>query len=592
MKLAPPIVRSSTSRQWVAEGFFVVLAPIAAFFALHICLINQDGSVDPWLYTGYGKAFKILQELSGWLYYNVRFPVVLLNLAVSKELDPVVGFGILRYLIVLTSGVPLYLWARHHFGLVYAIAAYLFLFFNPLFPRTLAWDLTPFVSVPMALAGIALWQIPTKFPAASRALSGFAFCASVASHAFTGTAIALFFLVEAAFRLIKRQYSDLILLDIAAPIVGAAVCFAIGMVAYYMIVGPYDPSVFITVTLNVIRSGDKYGLTHNQPASIWIWSNVNIFAPLVLVAFVALGFTRDVARDNVISRVWWFGLLYYAAYAAYQFLFHRDVLQTFYYFFHLTVVVYLLFPVCLYLLTRGLTRRGQAIAVGAAIAMLIATPSFRSYFIIGPSAIKETITGFELESVGGVILIGVAICCIRFVTKAASVILAYAVALVFSVQFLALAAPSFAQVYSNPHQGREYDVYRAAAEMLGVFGRYATPSDRVALWCALKEISTSRLAIAAYPNSINQYYEGVGLPDVGAYERSRLGSSDLKYVMILAQEPQLIAEGKEALTRNGYQFRDVENRTIGGATYSANLDLVELIRPAVGRPLQHNNPNP
>ena len=195
------------SRQAVAEGLFVALAPILGFFALRISLINQDGGLDAWLYTGYGQEFKTLQELFGWTYYAVRFPVILLDLAVPKSLDPVIGFAIVRYVIFLSCAIPLYLWARLNFGVIYAIAAILFLICNPLFPRLLLMDWTVFVSVPMAVAGIALWQLSNKPSAIVRGLSGFAFCASVASHAFTGTAIASFFLVEASRRLIKQQYS-------------------------------------------------------------------------------------------------------------------------------------------------------------------------------------------------------------------------------------------------------------------------------------------------------------------------------------------------------------------------------------------------
>src|SRR4029079_19505230 len=102
------------SRQANAEILFVLAAPIIGFFVLRISLINQLYFLDPWLYTGYGKEFKLLQQLFGWTYYSVRFPVILLNLAVPKGLDPVLGFALVRYLVFLTGGVPLYLWARHY----------------------------------------------------------------------------------------------------------------------------------------------------------------------------------------------------------------------------------------------------------------------------------------------------------------------------------------------------------------------------------------------------------------------------------------------------------------------------------------------
>ena len=60
------------------------------------------------------------------------------------------------------AGIPLYLLANRHFGRAAAACGYLFLFCNALFLRVLLWDLTPFVSVPLAVAGIAIWLLAEK----------------------------------------------------------------------------------------------------------------------------------------------------------------------------------------------------------------------------------------------------------------------------------------------------------------------------------------------------------------------------------------------------------------------------------------------
>jgi hypothetical protein len=565
------------SRQTAAEILFVVIAPVVGFFALHIGLINQDQSVDPWIYTGYGQEFPLLQQLYGWPYYAVRFPVILLNFAVPKGLDPVLGFAIVRYLVFLLCGVPFYLWARYQFGIVYAIAAYLFLFCNPLFPRLLLWDLTPFVSVPMALVGITLWLLPPKsndinWMLANRVLAGFAFAASVAAHAFTGTAIAVFFVAEAARRLFKREYFGFVLFDVTAPIAGAVICFAIGIAFYFVILGPFDPSVIFTSTLSAIRAGDQYAASHSSEVSTWIWLDTYVFVPFLLVGFIAIGFTRDLLKDNAISRVWWFGFLYCAVYAAYQFLLHRFVLETSVYFFHLSLVVYLLFPVCLYLITRKLAPRGQTIVVSIAIAVLILTP------MLVPVVLQGGLMNFEVVSIIGVILAISAVYSIGLVTTTASIVSAYAIALVVAVQILTLSAPEFSGMYSNPSQAEEYDVYRAAVEMVRLFASYASPSHRVKVWYSPEEFSITSIASTVLLDSINKNFEGDGLPAVSDYERSQIGSPELRYIMMLSINSESIAKGKDALIRNGYQFRDVEHGRIGGVSFSADFDLIELTR--------------
>ena len=178
------------------------------------------------------------------------------------------------------------------------------------------------------------------------------------------------------------------------------------------------------------------------------------------------------------------------------------------------------------------------------------------------------------------ILIIFAVYGVRLVTKAASVAAVYAVALVCVVQFLALSAPAFGTIYSNPEQAKQYDVYRAAVEMVRIFGRYATPSHTVMLWYRGEEFSIGSIASTVLLYGINKPFQMGGLPDVGKYERSMLRSPELGYIMMLSENAELIAEGKEALTRNGYHFRDVEERTIGGANFKADLDLVELTDPA------------
>ena len=98
MRISLAIVASSMRRRlWSKcihlaklslKAFLLRLRRSLGFFALRISLINQDGGLDAWLYTGYGQEFKTLQELFGWTYYAVRFPVILLDLAVPKSLDP------------------------------------------------------------------------------------------------------------------------------------------------------------------------------------------------------------------------------------------------------------------------------------------------------------------------------------------------------------------------------------------------------------------------------------------------------------------------------------------------------------------------
>jgi hypothetical protein len=232
-----------------------------------------------------------------------------------------------------------------------------------------------------------------------------------------------------------------------------------------------------------------------------------------------------------------------------------------------------------------LTVSSQVVVVGLAIAMLIATPIFKDRFIIAPATLQESVTNFEALSIFGLMLIVLAVWGVRLAPKAASLAGVYAVALVCIVQSLALSAPPFGAIYSNPRQAREYDVYRAAVEMVRIFAKYATPSHLVLLWYASggKHYSMGSIASTVLLYGVNEPFKTGGLPDVGEYEISVLRSPQVKYIMMLSQSAEAIASGKDALTRNGFGFRDVEHRTIGGANFKANLDLIELSDAPRGR---------
>ena len=213
-------------RALLAEWLLVLLAPLAAWWLFGIVLINQDSFIDPWIYVGYGRAFTVFQTMFGWPYYAVRFPVVMLNALFLTGDHPLIGYAALRYLLLLSCAIPLYLWSRKTFGRSAAALGYLFLICNPLFPRIILWDLTTFVSVPMALAGMALWLWSDR--ASSRFLSGVLMMASIASHAFTGSAIATFLAVQAVRRLRSRELGGLLRNDVLATALGAATTFGVG----------------------------------------------------------------------------------------------------------------------------------------------------------------------------------------------------------------------------------------------------------------------------------------------------------------------------------------------------------------------------
>ncbi|MGH7102952.1 MAG: hypothetical protein ACREFJ_11200, partial [Acetobacteraceae bacterium] len=219
------------------EIAFLLLAPVAAVIVFHISVINQAGYVDPEFYTGYGYSFARMWREFGPTYYAIRFPVIFLNEIFQRIGHGLAGYELLRLLIFWGCGIPLFLMTRRLYGAAIACAAYAFLFLNPLLPFAVLWDLTIFVSVPAALSGMAFWHLRAKRTLILSTISGFLFCVSVNSHAFTGTAILLFLMVEFAFAMAAPSGRRGMPRDIAGLIIGSAACMALGLLFFWVQVG-------------------------------------------------------------------------------------------------------------------------------------------------------------------------------------------------------------------------------------------------------------------------------------------------------------------------------------------------------------------
>ncbi len=558
------------------ELAFLLAAPVAAVLLFDIPLIVQDRDIDPWLYTGYGQSFALMQTLYGWTYYAVRFPVMMLNGAFPGSMGPVVGYVVLRYLLVLMCGVPLYFWARRYFGVAIAAASYLFLLCNPIFPHIIQWDYTTFVSVPLALAGICVWLLPTKRLWLNRGVAGFLFCASAASHAFTGTAIGTFVIIEGFSRLWNREFGKLIWCDVLATGVGALLCFIVGVLYYYWEIGPFDPSVIISTTVMAVKAGNQYALSHTNTSLAWLETKYHVYVPYLLILASGLALGRRCISAEVSARVWRFAAIYAFAYTIYEFAFKRFIIESSVYWAHLTVVIYLLFPVCLALLSRAASGRGRTWVGTAAIVALLAVPLINR-FVPSLIDVAQAATVNSLAGAIGVTILLIGCAVLVWASPKRIAIAATASAfLVAVIQVISFVEPEY-RFFARVDEARELGVYRAAVEMFRVFSTYSRPDARVMLWFPVKEYSIGSIASTALLFSLNDPWQGIGMPTFGDHERERLRYPGLRYIMLLSYKSETIAAGRKKLSQEGIKVREITSRIIGQPGFYANLDLVEIM---------------
>ena len=557
----------------VWEWLLLLMAPPAAWLVLGIVLINQDRQIDAWFYLGYGRAFHALHDLFGWPYYSVRFPVVALNGVFLSGAHPLIGYAVLRYLLLLACGVPLYIWANREFGRVVAVLAYLFLFCNPLLPRVMLWDLTPFISVPMALAGMIIWLWSDSV--GGRFVSGFLLMASIASHAFTGTAIAAFLTVQMMRRLLAMEIGRFVLRDIAATAAGAAVCFGAGCLYYYARVGPFDPWVIISITMDAVRAGHEYAETHRTAFSVWGAREYQIYVPMLCVALCGVLLGRRLFQNTAVAGLWWFGLIYTAAYLAYQFVAGRFVLETFYYFAHLTLVVYLLVPVIIFELMGRRQEVARRVAIAGAIGLLALPLANRVIPAFGPWLEKAAAGSTFAVLVGVVAASLIFVAGARVLVRRAGPAPAVCVFLLL-VQLLTLLNPTHRRVFDTRYRARETGVYVAAVQMLDVVASKVTPDTRLILWFCSNEGTVLSLASTVLLYGVSSPWSPEPCDArIGDYERTQLATNP-RYVLMVGEQPAAFAQEEASLREQGYRVNLRLAKTIGDDAYHAGIRLVEI----------------
>src|SRR3954462_9878346 len=73
----PPQTSAASLRFTPWEVLFLLLLPVVAFLLLHFGAINQNGTLDPYIYTGYAHNFTDLHQRFGITYHGVRFGLLL-----------------------------------------------------------------------------------------------------------------------------------------------------------------------------------------------------------------------------------------------------------------------------------------------------------------------------------------------------------------------------------------------------------------------------------------------------------------------------------------------------------------------------------
>ena len=567
--------QASVSRLPAVEIVYCIVSPIIAVLLCHLSIINQNTYIDPLYYTGYGYSFSRMWHFYGPTYYAMRFPIMFLNTFFQNLGPGLFGYALLRLLILWVCGIPLYFSVRRLYGISVAAAAYAFLLLNPLFARLLLWDVTTFVSIPAALAGIAIWYLRDQRSLLTATISGLLFCASVNSHAFTGTAIGLFLLTEVLFALTTAGGRRQLLVDGAGLALGTLVCMGLGLAFYWLHVGYVSPLMLLNVTLAAIKVGDQYTKAHHVPFSSYFSVNYDMYVPFITTVLAAITLRSLLLRNTIQARITWFAIWYCAAYLFAVFMRHMFIGQTFYYLSHLTIVVYLTVPIILGEAT-GSPAWLRAVSCCIGLMMPHAMAQIDNAYIV-------RLTAAAAGASQVVIAIGVATCFIAIVLvwgrRAAIVqILAFWLfGLLVQIPFL---YPVYSWMYiDHPTRAAEVPLYGIIRQYHLLLNERDKPGQRVLTWYVTNHSSFASLAASNLLLTLhNPWIPGGGMPTIGRDERDRLADGQYKYVLLIDSERAMVERGLDALVEAGVKVEQVEKHVWGEPPLTAYVLFVHLLR--------------
>jgi hypothetical protein len=568
---------TSSKASQAAEVGFLLTIPLLAVLVLHLALLRQDGFVDPWFYTGYANAPAEMFGAFGWTYYFSRPPVILSSHISTQAFGAIQGYFVTRYLLFLLVAIPLYFIIKRTFDPAVAVIAVLFLVACPLFPRVIMWELPPSYGVSFAIAGACLWWMPTRARRLTRFSAGALFCASILSHLFMLTAVALLGVIDVGYRVLDKRERSLTRSDYVAAIGGATGTVIISLAGYFLIIGHFNPANIFTVTLQAAKVAQEYTISHATRDFSWLGSAQYVAVPLTLCVGLAVGLGRELLSSSVPARAAHFALAYTSFYVVEQFVLSSFILETFYYFAQLNIAVVLALPTWLGIVKRSSTAYGFSFTIVSAVALL-SFPLLQNF----GTADFETLV---LRNLSGSVTVTIVLCFTGTVAALLSVlptpalIRALAVAgLCGTIQIASFVSHSHQRMFGYPAlDRRELDVYRAALSVVDAFKEARGDGKSFLIWANTSEHSVTSIGSALILPTLNDPWQREGgLPSLSERELKALGQSDRR-VLILSEVSDRIHEGVEALGRQGIRYRVLWRRRLGGESYAVDALLIEIV---------------
>jgi len=572
----PGLPNPKLERTSLGEALLVVLSPALAYWLMNFQPVMQNGFLDPYIYTAFIHNFSDLFQRYGTTYYGVRFGTIVPGQIGTALFGPIAGYFAVRWVMALIAGVPFYLLARQRYGRVTAIVVFALLMTSPFLARTLLWDHPDSTGVPFLFAAICLYSIEHPKRRLVDAIAGTFAGLAVHSNVFTLAPLGMFYGVHAALWLAyRRTPRELVrrLMTIAIAIVAVS---AAGSALYWLRIGRAD---IFTITVNMSLSLTAGQMENWRIAGFdWVARQWWIFAPVALVLFVPMVWVRT-RIDFHDAVLWTSATVVTLFYYVYQFLLNGTFLQLFYYFSYLLPFIFLLLMLVasalLDLVDRPTQWRVMLVLLAAAIGPWVLW-SFEQSVLLPASLVQYL----------GIVLLTtvLVIAAVRTSFRSPGMTFAAATALGLTVAGSFAGPDQTTSVYRTAVNSRvspsslQMDVYRVALDFMKAVPPLAERPGEILFWYSNRPPRNPMQSIqSTYLWGYSKLQgDGPGLPALEPRELKTILEPRVKWLGLLAEREEQLAEARAKLVQNDVAFDSVGRKAISHGTYTLYVEFLGL----------------
>lgn len=553
------------------EAAFLLLLPVAAFWLMNFRLIVQNGTIDPYVYTGYIHNFHDLLERYGPTYYGVRFGHILPARMLASLFGAIPGYLLWRYLVVLAGSVPFYVLLRQRYGRTLAMTVVALLVTSPFLARTMLWDYPSATAVPCLLGAVCLLQIEHRRRRLFDLAAGFLAGLTIHSNVFGVAPLGVYVAAYGVAWVVSGRGFRVLAGRLAWFAVGPIVLTAAGWLYYWSVLGRWDiwsPTVFVVTFL--VHGGTTEWRT-NDPA--WVLRNFSVLTPVILSALALIAsvgkrvsFHAAALGSGAAGAA---SLLY-----IHQFLFDGNTLELLNYFAFALPSVFLL----LALVVAAIWERsppGARIANGSILVVCAAGP-WILYSREWPLPALVTFERYLLLA----LVAGALVAMTRMLASRRTMMPTLASAALGLTLFSGFVHTQYlAAVDSRLRpQHSEEDVYQVALQFMRAVPRLSERPGLIRFWYSDETPFNRMWSIQStfLWGYSRLHAEGRGLPDLGEEELALVRAPDLKWLTLLAESREQIELARAALTANGVRYQTSMQRVLSAGDYRLYVELLDL----------------